>query len=137
MTQAVFCPQPLLRFVIAVFARNTAYSQSRGFDMDLDRNINPSGKGKYALINMRKIQGDPRTAEDLAAAILANPEAVEFGEAGGPDEFWLIKLRDKYSKASLEAYAAAVGSDDPEFADAVWDLSRRAGKDSPFCKSPD
>ena len=49
--------------------------------MKLDRDINPTGKGKYALINMRKINGDPRTPQELAAAILAHPEAVEFGIA--------------------------------------------------------
>ena len=32
--------------------------------MKLDRNINESGKGKYALINLRKIPSDPRTPEE-------------------------------------------------------------------------
>jgi len=105
--------------------------------MQLDRNLNPTGKGKYAVINLRKLPGDPRTAAELVAAILANPECVEFGAVGQPDEFWLLKLKDKYAKPALEAYAAAVGYEDPEYADAVWELSRRAGKSSPFCKNPD
>ena len=105
--------------------------------MKLDRNINPSGKGKYALVNMRKIKGDPRTAQELAAAILANPEAVEFGEACGPDEFWLIKCKDKHAKAALEAYADSVRADDAQFADEVQEIARRSGPASPFCKAPD
>lgn len=72
--------------------------------MKLDRNINPSGKGKYALINLRKIPGAPRTAEELAASILANPECVEFGMVGSPDEFWVIKLKDRYAGRALAAH---------------------------------
>lgn len=45
--------------------------------MKLDRNINPSGKGKYTVINMRKIPSFPQNAQELAAAILANPECVD------------------------------------------------------------
>lgn len=105
--------------------------------MKLDRNLNPSGKGKYALVNLRKIDGDPRTPQEMAAAILAQPEAVELGIVGGPDEFWLIKLKDKYAAPALQAYADAAQADDPEFAKEVREMVKRAGPSSPFCKSPD
>lgn len=105
--------------------------------MKLDRNLNPTGKGKYALINMRKIDGDPRTPEELAAAILAHPEAVEWGETGGDNEFWLIKLKDQYAQAALVAYAEAAAADDIEFAAEVERLAMRAGPDHPLCKRPD
>lgn len=105
--------------------------------MKLDRDINPTGKGKYAVINMRKIPGAPQTPEELAAAILANPECVEWGCVGARDEFFLIKLKDRYAEAGLKGYAEAACVDDPEYADAVFDLSQRAGLNSPFCKKPD
>lgn len=105
--------------------------------MKLDRNLNPSGKGKYALINLRKIEGDPRTAESMAQAVVKNPESIEFGLVGAPDEFWLIKLKDKYAGAALQAYADAARSDDPEYADQVEAMAKRAGANSPFCKKPD
>lgn len=105
--------------------------------MKLDRNLNPSGKGKYALINLRKIDGDPRTPQDMAVSIRANPESVEFGIAGESDEFWLIKLKDKYAATALRAYADAAQADDPEYANQVRDMAMRAGPNSPFCKSPD
>lgn len=105
--------------------------------MKLDRNLNPTGKGKYALINLRKIPGDPRTPDALADAIKVNTQAIEFGIAGEPDEFWLIKLKDKYAAAALAAYADAAQADDPEYAQQVRELVKRAGPNSPFCKTPD
>lgn len=105
--------------------------------MKLDRNINPTGKGKYALINLRRIPGDPRTPEALAAAILANPKCVEFGEAYGPSEFWLTKLKDQYAEPALRAYVRAAMEDDPEYASQVEELANRAGHYSPFCSKPD
>jgi len=105
--------------------------------MKLDRNLNPGGKGKYALVNLRKIPGDPRTAQDVAAAIFVNPECIQFGIVGEPDEFWLIKLKDKYAAAALVAYAEAAQADDPEYANQVREMLKRAGTESPFCKAPD
>ena len=105
--------------------------------MKLDRNINPGGKGKYAVINMRKIQGDPRTPQELAAAILAHPDAVEWGEIGTEKEFWLIKLKDIHAQDALEAYAKSAQTDDPDYAAEVAKLASRAGPGSPFCKRPD
>lgn len=105
--------------------------------MRLDRNTNPSGKGKYAVINLRKIPGDPRNAQELAEAILANPECVEFGIAGSPDEFWLLKLKDEHAEAALYAYAGHALPKDPEYAAEVAGLARCAGRNSLFCKTPD
>jgi hypothetical protein len=105
--------------------------------MQLDRNENPDGKAKYALINLRKVSGAPKTPQELAAAILANPDCVEFGYIGHCDEFWLMKLRDKHAEPALRAYAESARAEDPEFADQVLELADRAGPNSPFCKSPD
>lgn len=105
--------------------------------MKLDRNLNPSGKGKYALINLRKLDGDPRTPQDMAAALLDQPEALQLGITGQADEFWLIKLKDKYAAVALKAYADAARADDPEYANQVEEMAHRAGPNSPYCKAPD
>lgn len=108
--------------------------------MKLDRNLNPSGKGKYALINLRKIPTNPNTAQELAAAILANPEAVEFGTVGSSDEFWLIKLKDRYASPALMGYAMGIAFDpegDPEYQAEVIEMGRRSGTMHPLCKRPD
>ena len=86
--------------------------------MKLDRNENQNGRGKYALLNLRK-------------------NKIEWGCVDDPDEFFVIKLRDRYAKEALEAYANAVRSADPEFAEQVIELAMRAGPDSPYCKEPD
>ena len=106
--------------------------------MDLIRNTNHAGNGKYAVINMRKLEGNPQTAEELAAAILKNPEAVEFGRAGTVEEFFVIKLKDKHSTAALEAYAdEAFHDDNLEYSRQVRLLADRSGKNHLHCKKPD
>jgi hypothetical protein len=80
--------------------------------MRLDRNENNDGKGKYAIINLRT-------------------NVVEHGRVGDPDEFFVMKLRDKHSKAALLAYAESIQKDDYEFALDVFELASRAGVDSP------
>ncbi len=53
--------------------------------MKLDRNINPDGRGKYALINLRN-------------------NTVCWG---GDDQFFVIKYKDMFASAALHAYAIA------------------------------
>lgn len=105
--------------------------------MKLDRDLNPTGKGKYALINMRKIPSNPTTALELAEAIRLNPEAVEFGEVGSPGEFWLVKLKDENADVCLYGYAGKILAKDPEFAAEVSNMAKRSGPNSPYCKAPD
>lgn len=105
--------------------------------MKLDRDINSDGKGKYALLNLRKLPGGLLTQEELCAAIMAHPDAVEFGAAGSEGEFFVIKLKDKYAQDALVAYAEAASWDDSEYAASIAEMSLRSGADSPFCKTPD
>lgn len=85
--------------------------------MKLVRN-NDTGIGKYAIWNLRK-------------------NMVEWGRVGDPDEFFLIKLKDKHARAALLAYAESAAKDDPEYAAEIRALADRAGEKSPFCKQPD
>lgn len=105
--------------------------------MRMDRNINKSGKGKYAIVNMRKIKGDPRTPQALAKAILANPECVDFGCTHTEQEFFLIRLKDRHAQPALLAYAKSIKRTDPEFSLEVLELATRSGPGSRFCKEPD
>ena len=103
--------------------------------MKLDRDINPDGCGKYAILNLRKLNhlcpsAEPfqRWSPEVAQAIktLEEAGALEWGQPGAPDEFFLVKLKDKYAAVALERYAAAARCDDPEYADAVLALGAPA-----------
>lgn len=86
--------------------------------MELLRNSNPNGLGKYAVINLQTNQ-------------------VEWGLPGDPNEFFVIKLKDRYAQSALLAYADAALADDPQYAQAVRELASRAGPSHPLCKTPD
>ena len=87
--------------------------------MKLDRHITPSGRGKYAVLNLRT-------------------NRIEWGLPGDPDEFFVLKLRDIYASAALLAYATeAEKCGDAEFAQEVRVLAGRSGIKSPHAKAPD
>lgn len=70
--------------------------------MKLDRNNNPTGKGKYALLNMRT-------------------NKVEYGDEC---QFFVIKYKDQFAEAALRAYAHAVRAEAAglqDNADNYWD----------------
>lgn len=87
--------------------------------MKLDRNINSDGRGKYRLWNQRRQAWD----DDCGV--------------GEPNEFFVIKLKDRHAQVALDAYADSVERADPEYAAEVRDLADRAGERSLFCKEPD
>lgn len=69
--------------------------------MKLDRNKNPDGKGKYALINLRT-------------------NTIQWGGGEPGEQFFVLKYKDKFAHFALTAYADAVAreasslkSDDP------------------------
>lgn len=104
--------------------------------MELDRNINQDGKGKYALIKMREIPGNPTTPEELAAAILENPQCVDWGSKGSDSEFFLLRLKDKYAEPALLAYADAAADEDGVWSRRIYAMADRAAN-HPNKKSPD
>lgn len=114
--------------------------------MKMDRNENEDGCGKYAVINLRKlnrlaghIDAFQRWTPEVQGALdtLETAGVLEWGGIGGPDEFFLVKLKDKHSTAALIAYAESVRKDDAEFADEVLELAKRSGHAHPLCKAPD
>lgn len=112
----------------------------------MDRNMNDDGTGKYAVINLRKLNevcGHAGVFERWSPAVeqalktLEEVGALEWGRVGEPDEFFLIKLKDLFASGALRGYAAMADGVDPEWAAEVRELLTRAGIDSPFCQRPD
>ena len=114
--------------------------------MKLDRNETDDGLGKYAVINLRKLNetcGHHSTFHrwspevEKALKTLEEVGALEWGRVGDPDEFFLMKLKDKYAMNALMAYSSSAYKDDPEFADEVRHMALRSGPFHPLCKKPD
>ncbi len=113
--------------------------------MKLDRNINDTGRGKYGLINNRKLReivtGDSTsdaTRVDHAITVLMEAGVIEWGEPGTEGEFFVIKLRDINADVTLLTYArSAAHHGDAELGRDVEGLVLRSGPQSPFCKKPD
>lgn len=109
--------------------------------MKLDRNLNAQGNGKYAVVNlrrMRELEGtDAHREACIALEALELAGVLERGNVGAPDEFFLIKLKDKHAQSALAGYAASAEIDDPEWAREVDELGRRSGPAHPLCKAPD
>lgn len=116
--------------------------------MRMDRNVNLDGKGKYALVRLRTVTPGSEAHQHLKA--LDALGVLDWGLVGQQDEFFVIKLKDKYASAAIAAYADAVHQDvnkvldDPvaykermQWAHDVQKLGQRAGVLSPFCKAPD
>ena len=116
--------------------------------MKLDRNIpGQGGKGKYALVRLRGIE--PGSDAHKLLKELERLGHLDWGVVGEPDEFFVIKLRDKYAAPAIAAYSDAVAADAKKATDeqtykdkfewslAVQKLGERAGILSPFCKQPD
>jgi hypothetical protein len=112
--------------------------------MKLDRNINPNGIGKYALLKLRMLENvrDPGAFGELASSVAKALELLEmdgildWGNTPQTD-FMVIRLKDKYAQAALRAYADAARSDDPEYAAEIDEMAARSGPSHPFCKRPD
>jgi hypothetical protein len=113
--------------------------------MKLDRNINPDGHGKYALLLLRNLENfrEPGTfggglPPSIAAAIKTLEQAGVIDWGNTPErEFFVIRLKDKYAAPALSVYAHEAFNDDPEYSAEIAVMALRAGRNSPFCKRPD
>ncbi len=105
--------------------------------MQLDRNLNPTGKGKYALIKLRVAEPKVRIVPNPIEPIMAEVEsrAIDFGDT--PEtEFFVIRLKDKYAYPALRAYALAAMIDDEEYANEIMKLAHAADM-HPSKRKPD
>jgi hypothetical protein len=113
--------------------------------MKLDRNINANGRGKYALLKLRKL--DEFTKPDDPFQQVAKPivEALATLERAGildwgntvDSEFMVIRLKDAAAEQGLREYANKAAEFDPEYAGEIAEMARRAGPNHPNCKRPD
>lgn len=103
------------------------------YAMKLDRDINPDGKGKYALV---KLRGELTEDEKYAFSVLQESGRLDWGNTID-SEFFVIRLKDKYAGAGLHAYARKAREDDAEYGEAVRQLADRAGPYHPNCQRPD
>jgi len=88
--------------------------------MRLRRNTTTDGLCKYSLIEHGK------------------SEYVERGRPGTENEFFVIKLKDINSRIPLIVYAiCSWWNGDKDLCKDVYGLSKRAGKNSKWCKKPD
>lgn len=98
--------------------------------MKLDRNTNRGGRGKYALVNMRKLipvmdkveawdsekkrtLNDPTDDELVIAssfAALVNRGIITLGNESPGDQFFVLKYKDRFTAPALHAYAIAVSA---------------------------
>lgn len=95
--------------------------------MQLDRNTNRGGRGKYALVNMRKVvplledrDGNiaPESNPILSAIeLLVKEGVVTFGNETPGDQFFVMKYKDKFTGPALRAYARAVSEHAHSIAD--------------------
>lgn len=86
--------------------------------MKLDRNINKDGRGKYALILLRNTS---LSLDEINQACVEACIPVDFG-LGGQD-FFVIRLKDKYAMRALLEYSRAAMADDPEYAKEIEQLA--------------
>ena len=100
--------------------------------MKLDRNIPKLNRRKYALIKLRV--GLP-FKESPGSEWRVPSNAVDFGNSPDTD-FFVIRLKDKYSYDALRAYSLAAAVDDPEYAQEIMDLAHIAKK-HPSKRKPD
>lgn len=106
--------------------------------MKLDRNINKDSKGKYALIKLRGLNQTSfspfQVTPDGQEYFMIPVEAVDFGNDG--DDFFVIRLKDKYAAPALVSYARACALDDQEYSEEIAELARIAAC-HPLKKMPD
>lgn len=94
--------------------------------MKLDRNINSDGRGKYALINLRKaLDFEQSQAVQNALNVLQAAEILEWGSGDPGNQFFVMKYGDPFTADALLAYAMSV----KEFAERGLGENRMAPKE--------
>lgn len=111
--------------------------------MKMDRDLNADGKGKYALVKLRDMppKGSERYYIAMSAmGALSDLGMLDYGQVGTESEFFVMRLKDKFSYRGLLGYMKAIELEpepDYEYAKAILNMVGRAGLYSPFCKLPD
>lgn len=109
--------------------------------MKLDRNTNRGGRGKYALVNMRKLiplidkcNAEPESWHDKrveAFELLVREGIITLGNESPGEQFFVMKYKDKFTSPALHAYAIqaeaeAIKSSDPELKEYAAEMFKEA-----------
>lgn len=94
--------------------------------MKLDRNINPDGLGKYAVISLRDKPEIQEVVMGEVDGAWISADDFDDGSPGSDGEWFLLRLKDAGAAAALEAYARFYDDHDPEWADECRKLAERA-----------
>lgn len=106
--------------------------------MKVEQNSTLAGTGKYAVVNMREVRNHDKAAEILAKlAFLEHEGVLDFGTANTENEFFVLRVKDRFANDALSAYAEAASGYDQEYAEDVRKIADRAGTNSIYCKMPD
>jgi hypothetical protein len=100
--------------------------------MKLDRNANPDGRGKYALVKLRQLTHAPKEARQ-AVDMLHGLGLIHYGDEAEGEQFFVMKYKDKFTGPALSAYASAVLVEsvkpvvfDPELAEYYHEICRES-----------
>lgn len=78
-------------------------------DMKLDRNANPDGRGKYALVHLRRVR--PGSVVVDAIELLRREGVLTFGNESPGSQFFVMKHKDKFTAGGLRGYAEAINQE--------------------------
>jgi hypothetical protein len=79
--------------------------------MKLDRNINKDGTGKYALVNIRRLNISSNGDHHNAFKELLEAGIISLGNESPGDQFFVMKYKDRFTAPALRAYADAVAKE--------------------------
>lgn len=93
---------------------------------------------RFLVIEVDKLGKLPATVDELVEQLLLYPEAVNFNQLGGPDEYFVLKIKDEFARSALVAYArSAILGGMVRLGQRVSHIAERAGLLSVFRKRPD
>ncbi len=75
--------------------------------MKLDRNQNPDGCGKYALVNMRRLREKPEFQPLVDE--LAEHGIITLGSEAPDNQFFVMKYKDIFTEGGIRGYREAIG----------------------------
>jgi hypothetical protein len=96
----------------------------------LIRDMSPDGKCKYALVRLDRLREASPVTKALGEGALdqlQSMDLLEYGEKGTAEEFFVLKLKDRFAARAIEEYARQVRVharqfDNPEWLDQFNDL---------------
>lgn len=83
--------------------------------MKLDRNKNPDGRGKYALIHLRELtkaeSAELHDPKKNLGDVKIPGSTIQTGAESPGDMFFVLKYKDKFAAAALRGYQKAINEE--------------------------